>query len=587
MKTFLYFALILMLSCNNASRNNTDPTEWLLEYEKSGYTKTATYDEVISFCKKLDAFSDQVYYSNFGTSVQGYVLPLLIIDKDGFTDVSEVRKSGKVVLLVEANIHAGEPEGVDAGFMLVRDIIVNKKYENLLDHVTLLFIPSFNVDGHRRFIKYSRINQNGPEMMGWRTTAQNLNLNRDFLKADAVEMKSWLKLFNEWLPDFFIDCHTTDGADYQYALTYGLEIKGNMDADQTNWQKETYLDRITKMMEGAGYPIFPYVAFSRWHDPKSGLRSWISKAMLSTGYVSYQNRPGLLIETHMLKNYENRVSSTYEMIKFTMEILNDQYKELLNINMVADERISSPEFRKTEFPLDYKLSNDSVIVVFRGIEYTEEISDMTNGPWFKYNGSKKDFNLALFNDLKTDKSVKLPDVYIIPTEWTDVIERIKLHGIKFIELEKDTSILIKTYKFKNVRWDQSPYEGRQKIQNFDSEEIETSMLFQRGSILIDMNQRRAKIIALILEPESPDSYFQWGFFNTIFEQKEYSETYVMETMAREMLAKDSILKAEFEKKIKEEPDFADNQWAICNWFYSKTPYWDERINVYPVGKIYH
>jgi len=202
--------------------------QWQTYYEKSGYKRTPRYRETINFCQRLAESSSWVQLTYFGKSAQNRNLPLLIVDKDGCFSPESTRASGKIVLLIQAGIHAGEIDGKDAGLMLIRDIVIHKKATHLLDNVTLLFIPIFNVDGHERFGPYNRVNQNGPEEMGWRVTAQNLNLNRDFLKADTPEMQAWLRLFNQWIPDLLVDCHVTDGADYQYVITYGIETQANV-----------------------------------------------------------------------------------------------------------------------------------------------------------------------------------------------------------------------------------------------------------------------------------------------------------------------------------------------------------------------
>ncbi len=560
-------------------------SEWQTYYEKSGFKETPQYKQTVEYCKKLADASPWIKYVSFGVSPQVPELPLLIVDRNGNFTPLKVHKSGNAVLLIEAGIHPGEIDGKDAGLMFIRDIAIYKKYEDLLDHVTILFIPIFNVDGHERFSQYNRINQNGPKEMGWRTTAQNLNLNRDFLKADTPEMKAWLKMFNKWLPDFFVDIHATDGADFQYVMTYALETLGNMDDGLTAWAENEYLKVMEEDMEIAGYPIFPYVAFRRWHDPKSGLRSMLSTPRLSQGYSAIQNRVGFLIENHMLKDYKTRVSATYEALVITCEILNKEYIKLVMLNKKADEYSAGSEFRNKKFPIDFRASNDSIMIDFKGFEYEVVRSNLSGGNWFKYSDKPVDFKLPYFNDQKPVVEVDLPEAYIIPPEWIDVIERLELHGIKYSQLDEPVVIPVKTYKFKNVSWRQLPYEGRHPV-SFDYDEITEEREFPAGSVVIDMNQRTARVIAHILEPKAPDSYLYWGFFDAIFEQKEYAESYVMESLARKMLAEDPELKKEFEQMKTNNPDFANNFWAILNWFYSKTPYWDQKKNVYPVGKIY-
>lgn len=238
---------------------NLQGQNWQTYYEKSGFLETPRYDETINFCERLDQASTQINFKSIGKSPQGRDIPLLIIDKDGLTDPGLIRNKGRVIVLLQSCIHPGEPEGKDATLMFIRDLIIDKKNKSLLDKVSLLVIPIFNVDGHERFNAFNRINQNGPKEMGWRTNALNLNLNRDFLKADAPEMQHWLKMYNTWLPDFFVDIHTTDGADYQYELTYDIEKQGLLDSGLSRWLNDIYDTRINKGMADAGYKVFPYV----------------------------------------------------------------------------------------------------------------------------------------------------------------------------------------------------------------------------------------------------------------------------------------------------------------------------------------
>ncbi len=583
MKNFIRI-IFLLLTLNTFAQ----PKDFTTFYEKSGCLETPRYDATIAYCKMLDAASTQIKYTTFGKSPQGRDLPLLILDKNGNFTQESIRKSGNVILLIQAAVHAGEPDGKDAGLLLFRDIAINKKMTELLNHVTVLFIPIFNVDGHERFGKYNRINQNGPAEMGWRTTANNLNLNRDYLKADALEMKSWLQLFNQFMPDFYIDCHTTDGADYQYVITYGIETEGNVDVGLAKWQKENYLAPLTQLMNQQGFPIFPYVTFRNWHDPRSGLVSNVAPPMLSQGYTIQRNRPGLLIETHMLKSYKIRVESTYKMIENTMTLLNKEVQQLHTLIAAADQRTSSENFRKTAFPVNFEASkNDSNMIDFLGMEYTIEKSDLSGGDWFKYDNTKPvTFKIPYFNTIKSTETAMLPKAYIVSPEWYEVIEILKLHGIEMKTLKTPMTLKVQSYKFKNPKWSITSYEGRIPLSGFEMDSIQEERTYPVGSVMISMNQKSARIIAYLLEPKASGSLVFWGFFNTVFEQKEYAESYVMESLAREMMAKDNNLKIEFEQKKHADPEFANSPWSILNWFYSKTPYWDKRMNIYPVGKIF-
>jgi hypothetical protein len=576
--SLLSFFLFVQLSAQD--------TEFQTYYEKSQYLGTPRYDETIEFCKKLDKASPILKYTTFGKSPQGRDLPLLIADKKGNFTPEAVRKSGNAVLLIEACIHAGESDGKDAGLMLLRDIAVYKKNLPLLDHVTILFIPILNTDGHERFGPYNRINQNGPEEMGWRTTSQNLNLNRDFMKADAPEMQAWLGLYNKWLPEFFIDCHVTDGADFQYTMTYALETKGCMEKNLSEWTAKTCETYLVGEMKKSGYPIFPYVQFRNWHDPRSGLTVGVAPPMLSQGYTAVQNRPGLLIETHMLKPYKARVSSTSAMIIHTLELLNKEYKTLQTLVAKADAYSASDQFRKEPFPVNFSESlKDSTKIEFLGYDYTIDTSDLTGGLWFKYNNRKPTiWQLTMFPNCIADKFVSLPEAYLIPPQCSSIIEGLRIHGVKMTRLNHEVTCTVKTSRFTRIRWQQKPFEGHHKLtyELIDTTEEKT---FTAGTMVVDMNQRTARVIAHLLEPASPDSYAAWGFFDRYLEQKEYAESYVMETMAREMIKSNPALKTEFDQKKISDKAFASDPDAMLNWFYSKSVFWDNQLNLYPIGRI--
>jgi hypothetical protein len=579
-KSLLFFLLISHSSIILFAQNLQT---W---FEKSDYLETPRYDKTIEYCKELANNSDQIKYTSFGISPQGRDLPLLIIDKNRNFDPAKVRSSGNLILLIQACIHAGEPDGKDAGLILIRDLVINKMQPELLNHVTILFIPIYNVDGHEKFGPYNRINQNGPKEMGWRVNAQNLNLNRDYLKADAPETRAWIKLFNTWLPDFFIDCHTTDGADYQYTITYGAEIYGNLDSSLTQWMKNDFLPKMEDKVEKEGYKLFPYIAFRNWGDPRTGLRTWVSPPRFSMGYTAIQNRAGVLIETHMLKNYKTRVYATYSYLKNSLELLNINSKTIIHLNKEADLYTAGSDFRNKEFPLKFTSDKDSEIVDFKGFKYSVTKSEITGGDWIQYSDTPSILKLPYFDKQIAVETTRLPLAYIIPAEWMDLINLLDLNAVKYFKLKDSVNINISTYKFSNPKWQTEPYEGRHPLIAFDKEQIVLKQAFPAGTIVVPVSQRTAKVIAHLLEPSGPDSYLNWGGFDAIFEQKEYSESYVLERIARNMLENNPVLKKEYETKMHDDPVFAKNSYSILNWFYGKSNYWDKSLYIFPIGKIY-
>jgi hypothetical protein len=558
-------------------------TDWLTYYEKSGYLETPRYEETIAFCQRLDAASNWVSYRSFGKSPQGRDLPLVIADKDGYFTPEAVRKAGKAVVLIQSGIHAGEIDGKDASLMLIRDMTINKKLASLLDSVTVLFIPIFNVDGHEKFGPFNRMNQNGPREMGFRATAQNLNLNRDFLKADAPEMRAWLALFNRWLPDFLVDNHVTDGADHQYVLTYGIETNGNVAEPLRRWTAEEIAPVLEAKMSSDGLSIMRYFSMKERPDLRNGLVMQPYSPRYSTGYGAVQNRVFMLVETHALKNYHTRVTGNYIFLKHLLTYLNAHKSALLKINQASDE-LTAHQLSGTVLPLDFVVDyGDTTWVDFLGIDYDLVPSEISGDFWVKFNGKPATFRVPVFNHSVVNDSAVVPYAYLIPQEWQSQIEILKQHGVVVYRLAAEKQLTVESYHLKNPSWHSQSFEGYFRME-VTPEKIREQRTYRPGTAVILMNQRTNRVIAALLEPHAPDSYISWGMWNTIFERKEYGEDYILEKVAREMLAKDPALKTAFLESLANNPDMAENRWARLYFFYAQTPYY-EKTGIYPVGKL--
>ncbi len=554
-------------------------------YEKSGGTITPRYDQTISWLQELTADSPLLQMTSFGTSPQRRELPLVIADKEGrFAPQNHVGRTDHAVVMVQACIHAGESCGKDAGMILLRDLATDQELANrLLDRVTLLFVPIFNVDGHERFSAHNRINQNGPAEMGWRVTARNQNLNRDYLKADLPEMRAWLGLFDSWHPDFFIDIHSTDGADYQYPITYSLETHGNMEAGLTAWTK-TYRDAMISAMATDGYPMAPYVSFRSWHDPASGMKAGASTPRFSLGYTALQNRPGILVETHMLKPYPVRVDSARKLVMHTLAWCGDHATELRKLVTDADRYTASPAFRAQPFPLTFVSTGDSTIFDFLGLEYESLTSEITGGKWNRFSDKKTTLQLPYFDTLQPDQTADLPEAYLVPPQWTEAISRLESHGVTYAQLGTPAELTVRTWRFSDPQWQERPYEGHHPV-TFAAEPVTETRVFPAGTAVVDMNQRSARVVAHLLEPNGPDSLVKWGYFDSVFERVEYVESYVIEQMIPTLLAENPTWEAELEAAKAANPEFAADPWAIRYWFYARTPYYDNRVGIYPIGAI--
>jgi hypothetical protein len=337
MTRFLLLSIVMITAMTAVYSQSDIPAHRLTHFEKSDYLETPRYNESMDYFRKLSDESDYATMFSFGVSPQGRDLIYVAVSKDKSFQPVDLANRTKPVILIVNGIHSGEIGGKDASMILLREILITKEQEHFLDNVDLLVVPIFSVDGHERFGPYNRINQNGPKEMGWRTTAQNLNLNRDWMKADAPEMRAMLQLISAWLPDFIIDTHSTNGADYQYTVTYILETHGNIYSETGTWLGDTFIPYMERYIEDKGYLVFPYVTMRQWFAGiESGLTRGVSTPRFSSGYAAVQNRPGIVVETHMLKSYKERVFSTKAMIESILEYANTHPDRLLNLNRTAD-----------------------------------------------------------------------------------------------------------------------------------------------------------------------------------------------------------------------------------------------------------
>jgi hypothetical protein len=589
---FARWLACVYLSCMLPAPAATPAGDWRTKAEATGYQQTDRYPETMDYCRRLAAASEFVHLETIGRSPEGRDVAALVVSLDKAFTPEAARATGKEILLANACIHAGECEGKDAGLALIRDLVINGQYKTngLLDHAILLFVPIHNVDGHERFGPYNRPNQNGPAEMGWRTTAQNYNLNRDWLKADAPEMRAELDLFHRWRPDLFMDIHTTDGADYQYDLTYTLENFGNEDPAVVAWQKKAFDGEIFPALEKMGHKLAPYIVLRTPDDPQSGFGVEATLPRFSTGYVALWNRPALLLETHMLKDYRTRVTGTYDLLVQILSYFKNHPGQLRHITEHADletiaaGRTYDPARR---IPVAFKPGPGHVPFEFLGVASHHQISPISGALWVQYDPAKPEtFTVPFYNQMEVDRAICPPLGYVVPVAWTVVIDRLRDHGIAFDTLTKPLTQEVETYRIDHVEWEPQPFENHRLVKNWKVEPVRRTMTFPAGSALVYLDQPAARVALNLLEPDAPDSLARWGYLDAIFEQKEYADDRVMEVMAREMMAHDPKAKEEFEKKLAADPAFAASAKARLEFFYDRTPYHDDHLDIYPIGRIF-
>ncbi len=588
-KTVGALALVLVLfgSTYTQSDKGTIPAEWQTTAEKTDYNRTSTYDEAVAYSKKLAAASGGlVVYRTYGKSGEGRDLPLLIAASGSTFTPKWARKAGKAVVLIQAGIHAGEIDGKDAGLALLRDIAITKTRIGLLKNVVIVFEVIYNVDGHENSNPFMRINQNGPDEMGFRVNASNLNLNRDYMKADAPETRAWLGLWNTWQPDLFIDCHVTDGADFQYNVTYEYAHFQEVSPAIKTWMDEHFDGNVVPKVEKEGNLLTHYIEFAG-REVTGGIATFIATPRYATGYAPIRDRAGLLIETHALKPYRSRVRGTYDILRYTIEEVGRAKDSLFVANVTADTQTVERGKKYDEnfqYPLRLGVTDNSTPFAFKGIEYKIEDSQVSGGKKIVYGTDPLNITIPRYDEGKVVTSVTPPLYYIIPPQFKDVIEVLQLHGIKFTRLTKATEVEVESYQLTQPKWAATSFENRVTL-TCKQTSIKEKRTYAAGSALIPMAQETANVAIHLLEPNGPDSFVYWGFFNSIFEQKEYAESYVLEKLAPEMLAKDPKLQEEFDRRLLD-PAFARSPQARLRFFYENSTYYlNQKVGAYPVGRI--
>ena len=520
----------------------------------------------------------------FGRSAQGRALHVVIAAKDRAFSPEAARKKGRPILLVQAGIHSGEIDGKDAGLMLLRDIAFRNK-GSLLNNATFLFVPIFNPDGHERSSEWSRPNQRGPKRQGWRTTAQNLNLNRDYMKADSPEMQAMLRLINQWSPSLYIDVHVSDGIDHQYDVTFsynGDSGSFSWSPRISDWLNKTYRPSIEAELKAMGHVPGQFFDRSDEIDIAKGFSVASSLPRYSEGYGDLRHLPSVLVETHSLKPYRQRVLGTYVLIESSLRILGNRGNALRR----AVDADATAKRAAVVLPGRARATGEQTTMDFLGISHETYTSPATGAAEVRWLGTPKLYASLPITLEKPQIEVARPKAYWVPVTRPEVIHRLKLHGIRMETLSAARSVTLEMYRVVNPQPQTNsgfhPFEGRYTLTAGVKPEARRES-FPAGSVRVPTDQLLGDLAVALLEPESHDSLFAWGFFLEILQRTEYMEGYVLSPMAERMLAADPKLKAEFDAKLAADPKFAADPAARKRWFYQRSPYYDDRYLLYPVG----
>lgn len=551
--------------------------------ERSGFVKTGRYDEVIALCEAFaKRYPQAVRCEDFGTTPEGRPMKVLVVTKSGAFTPEAARSARLPVTLIQGGIHAGEIDGKDAGFLAVRQLLDGETGAGVLEKQVLLFVPVFNVDGHERFAAWNRPNQRGPEEMGWRTTAQNYNLNRDYVKADTPEMQAMLRLVNAWDPLAYVDLHVTDGAKFEHDVSIQVEpVHAGDDALRkagTAWRDGV----IQHLARQGSLPLPFYPSFVTNDDPASGFEDGVATPRFSHGYFQLRNRLGMLVETHSWRDYPHRVKVTHDTILAVLDLIARNGAQWRQQALAADAR--AQKLGGQPLALDYKTTDKVRTIDFRGYAYTRTPSEVSGALMTRYDETTPQvWHLPMRDEIVPAHVATAPKAgYFVPAahaQW--VATKLDQHGVEYRRLDaplKDAKI--EAFRADKAGFGAQSVEGHQRVTLEGAWSTESQDL-GAGALFVPIAQPKARLVMALLEPQAPDALVAWGGFNNYFERKEYMEDYVAEEVAEEML-KDPQVKAAFEQRLKDDAAFAANPQARLEFFARRHSSWDSQYRRYPV-----
>jgi hypothetical protein len=564
------------------------PPDLLTTSEKTDWNQTGPYSEAVEISHRLERASRFVKVLDIGTTPEGRSMIALIVSKDRAFTPDAAARTGKVIIFIQSGIHAGEIEGKDTVLMLVRDMVVMKKFASWLDHAIFVIIPVFNVDGHEHVSPYNRPSQNGPQSTGLRANAQRLNLNRDYIKADTPEMHAWLKLFNAWNPDFHIDNHVTDGADFQYDVTWDMARNQDIAEPAGTWVRDRFVPELDKLMAADGHMVAPYGALRN----TGGRREFFMEVFsprYSHLYSAVQNRPSLLVETHSLKAAKTRAWANYDINRHAIETILLDPEALRTAVREADRQMAVRAGDPNAQPvyLAGKVSEKSRPLVYHSLKNGPFQSEVTGSSVNRFMAEPDDISTVIHDGIDTVTEVRMPLGYVVPPAWTGVVDLLKLHGVEMERLKKPLDQEFETYRFSNIKFDSRSQEGHMAV-SFEVRPVKERVSVPAGAWWVPMKQRRARLILAMLEPQAPDSLARWGLMNSVFETGFGGGVgeYLSEPIARRMMADNPELRKQFEAKLAADPKFAADPRARLQWWYQQSKYEPTDSGRYPILRVW-
>ena len=575
---FYLIITILFIQCDKKIEQSESNFETV--FETSNGTETPEYNDVIKFYKDLSETFNSVAIYDMQKTDSGQPLHLVTFNPNRTFESEFSRADEKSILLVNNGIHPGESDGIDASMLLIRDLAQGKI--ETPENTIIAVIPIYNIGGALNRNSTTRTNQNGPKSYGFRGNARNYDLNRDFIKADTKNARAFANLFRIVKPDYFIDNHVSNGADYQYTLTHLFTQHNKLGGQLGNYLHTSLMPKLEDSLAKAQWDITPYVnVFNQ--SPEKGFTQFLDSPRYSTGYTTLFGTVGMMVETHMLKPYKQRVEGTYELMKQFLKIIDEDVSVVKNLRKIDADRYKVGSYYPIQWRVD---STQTKTLNFKGFEAEMLPSEFTGAQRLKFDRTKPYArDVTYYNTFKAVDSITIPEQYIVPQGYWNVIELLKKNKISYDVIQKDTVITAEVYHIKDYKTRNSPYEGHYLHYNTAVEVSEEEVALKKGDYIFNTQQDGVRYLLETLEPSATDSFFNWNFFDTILQQKEGFSPYVWEDKAVEFLNANPNIKADFEEKKAAEPDFNANWFAQLDWIHKQSPNYEAAHLRYPIIRM--
>ncbi|MBZ9728903.1 M14 family metallopeptidase [Salegentibacter sp. JZCK2] len=575
----LSLGLLSLISCDLEKYQLITNYDFKTRFEKSNGKETGSYDEIIDFYTQLAKSSAKIKLQEFGKTDSGKPLHLAVYSPNENFDFEDLREKNSIIL-INNGIHPGESDGIDATMMLFRDLAGDSI--NVPTNTVLATIPIYNIGGALNRNSSSRTNQNGPAEYGFRGNARNYDLNRDFIKADTRNTQSFYEIFHHVRPDIFIDNHVSNGADYQYTLTHLFTQHNKLGGELGSYVNEQIMPALEDSLAKKDWDITPYVNVFN-EVPEEGFSQFNDHPRYSTGYATLWNTIGMMVETHMLKPYAERVKGTYELMRSMIGIAENDRERMKDIRNRASRKYMTERWYPINFKPDMETPSKRD---FKGYEGEKIASELTGGERLKYDRNKPfTKEIEYYNNFVAEDTIEIPRAYIVPQGWWQLTDLLKLNKIKLEPLQRDTTLYVETYKIEDFKTRDKAYEGHYMHSETKVSKSMDSVRFRKGDFVVKTFQDGARYLIETLEPEAPDSFFNWNFFDTVLQQKEGFSPYVFEDIAKEMLDENQELKERFEEKKRSDAEFSNSWYDQLDWLHKESKHYEEAHLRYPIFRM--